>query len=179
MQKCDSWGSDLRHQAVSLLGIKVLLTSQGEMTLWGKMIWMGPHWMGKGVALEHGWDRWDILHTFGTFYTLVKFFDWLVGLLMFSFVIFWGVVFCLFTCLFICFLRERVSSLALAAPRSSSVDQAGLKLTRHPPASASASQVLGLKVCTTTAWLSRFFSNVGGHWLTVRATWDLRTHGNC
>ena len=41
------------HQAVSLLGIKVLLTCLGEMRLWGKMIWMSPQWMGKGMALEH------------------------------------------------------------------------------------------------------------------------------
>jgi hypothetical protein len=35
-----------------------------------------------------------------------------------------------------------------------SVDQAGLEL-RNPPASAS--QVLGLKACTTTAWLTYNF----------------------
>jgi hypothetical protein len=38
---------------------------------------------------------------------------------------------------------------ALACPGTHSVDQAGLEL-RNPPASAS--QVLGLKVCATTAW---------------------------
>jgi hypothetical protein len=36
----------------------------------------------------------------------------------------------------------------------SSVDQAGLEL-RNPPASTSASQVLGLKVCATTAGCER------------------------
>ena len=39
-------------------------------------------------------------------------------------------------------------------PGTNSVDQAALQL-RNPPASAS--QVLGLKVCTTTAWLWEVF----------------------
>ena len=38
-----------------------------------------------------------------------------------------------------------------AGPGTCSVDQAGLKTHRYMPASAS--QVLELKVCTTTAWL--------------------------
>jgi hypothetical protein len=50
---------------------------------------------------------------------------------------------------FICFLFfETVSLCSPGCPRTHSVDQAGLKL-RNPPASAS--QVLGLKACVTTA----------------------------
>jgi hypothetical protein len=54
---------------------------------------------------------------------------------------------------FFCFLvfRDRVSLCSPGCPGTHSVDQAGLEL-RNPPASAS--QVLGLKVCTTTARLS-------------------------
>jgi hypothetical protein len=48
---------------------------------------------------------------------------------------------------------RQVSSCSLGYPRSSSVDQAGLK-SRDPPGSAS--HVLGLKVCTTTAQLEQF-----------------------
>ena len=44
--------------------------------------------------------------------------------------------------------RDRVSLYSLGCPGTHSVDQAGLEL-RNPPASAS--QVLGLKVCATTA----------------------------
>jgi hypothetical protein len=43
-----------------------------------------------------------------------------------------------------------VSRCSPGCPGTHSVDQAGLKLRNSP---ASASQVLGLKVCTTTAWL--------------------------
>ena len=39
-----------------------------------------------------------------------------------------------------------------SCPGTYSVDQIGLKL-RNLPASASASHVLGLKACATTAWL--------------------------
>jgi hypothetical protein len=50
-------------------------------------------------------------------------------------------------------------------PGTHFVDQAGLEL-RNPPASAS--QVLGLKTCTTTAWLrySGFtgFQSIKGSW---------------
>jgi hypothetical protein len=54
--------------------------------------------------------------------------------------------------LFIYFLvfQDRVSLCSLGCPGTHSVDQAGLEL-RNPPASAS--QVLGLKACDTTAWL--------------------------
>lgn len=57
--------------------------------------------------------------------------------------------------LFFTFFFLRVSLCSSGHPRTHSVDQAGLGL-RIPPASAS-SQVLGLKECTTAAWLF-FFS---------------------
>jgi hypothetical protein len=61
-------------------------------------------------------------------------------------------LFCLFVCLFVCFLflffQDRVSLCSPGCPRTHFVDQAGLEL-RNPPASAS--QVLGLKACDTTA----------------------------
>jgi hypothetical protein len=47
---------------------------------------------------------------------------------------------------FVLFFRDRVSLYSPDCPGTHSVDQAGL---RNPPASAS--QVLGLKVCSTTA----------------------------
>jgi hypothetical protein len=51
--------------------------------------------------------------------------------------------------------QDIVSLCSLGCPGTHTVDQAGLEL-RNPPASAS--QVLGLKVCTTTAWpVHRFF----------------------
>jgi hypothetical protein len=50
---------------------------------------------------------------------------------------------------FVCF-RDRVSLCSPGCPGTHSGDQAGLEL-RNPPASAS--QVLGLKACTTTAQL--------------------------
>jgi hypothetical protein len=48
------------------------------------------------------------------------------------------------------FFQNRVSLCSPGCPGTHSVDQASLKL-RNPPASAS--QVLGLKACATTAWL--------------------------
>jgi hypothetical protein len=56
--------------------------------------------------------------------------------------------FVLFVCLFVCLFvfRDRVSLHSPGCPGTHSVDQAGLKL-RNPPASAS--RVLGLKVCAT------------------------------
>jgi hypothetical protein len=51
--------------------------------------------------------------------------------------------------LFVCFW-DRVSLYSPGCPGTHFVDQAGLEL-RNPPASAS--RVLGLKVCATTAWL--------------------------
>jgi hypothetical protein len=54
-------------------------------------------------------------------------------------------LFCLFVCLFV--FQERVSLYSPGCPGTHFVDQAGLKF-RNPPASAS--RVLGLKVCATT-----------------------------
>jgi hypothetical protein len=61
--------------------------------------------------------------------------------------------------LFVCFLlfvfdfflvfQDRVFLYSSGCPGTHSLDQAGLEL-RNPPASAS--QVLGLKACATTAW---------------------------
>jgi hypothetical protein len=61
-----------------------------------------------------------------------------------------------FVCLFVCFcfFQDRVSLCSLGCPGTHFVDQAGLKL-RNPPASAS--QMLGLKACATTARLSLTF----------------------
>jgi hypothetical protein len=53
-----------------------------------------------------------------------------------------------FVCLFACFLCSP------GCPGTHSVDQAGLEL-KDPPASAS--QVLGLKACATTARLNSYF----------------------
>jgi hypothetical protein len=55
----------------------------------------------------------------------------------------------LFVGLFVCF-GDRVSLYSPGCPGTHFVNQAGLEL-RNPPASAS--QVLGLTACTTTAWL--------------------------
>jgi hypothetical protein len=61
-----------------------------------------------------------------------------------------GFFFVLFWFGFLLF-RDRVSLYSPDCPGTHFVDQAGLEL-RNPPASAS--QVLGLKACTTTAWLT-------------------------
>jgi hypothetical protein len=63
-----------------------------------------------------------------------------------------GFFVCLFVCFLFCFVlffvfRDRVSLCSPDCPGTHFVDQAGLEL-RNPPASAS--QVLGLKVCATT-----------------------------
>jgi hypothetical protein len=63
-------------------------------------------------------------------------------------------VFCLFVlgfCFFVLVFRDRVSLYSPGCPGTHFVEQAGLKL-RNPPVSAS--QVLGLKVCDTTARLN-------------------------
>jgi hypothetical protein len=70
-------------------------------------------------------------------FLFVCLFGWLVGFVLFCFVLGGGV-------------RDRVSLCSPDCPGTHSVDQAGLKL-RNP--SASASQVLGLKACATTALL--------------------------
>ena len=68
--------------------------------------------------------------------------------------LFFGVFVVVFLVLFVClFFRDRVSLCSPGCPGTHSVDQADLEL-RNPPASAS--QVLGLKVCTTTTWLFVF-----------------------
>jgi hypothetical protein len=56
--------------------------------------------------------------------------------------------------LMLLFFQDRVS--LCSPPGTHSVDQAGFKLRNLP---ASASQVLGLKVCTTTAQLILFFKD--------------------
>jgi hypothetical protein len=67
---------------------------------------------------------------------------------------FFGFVFCFFV--LFCF-QDRVSLCSPGCPGTHFVDQAGLEL-RNPPASAS--QVVGLKACATTAWLGlRFYSS--------------------
>jgi hypothetical protein len=76
---------------------------------------------------------------------LLFFLFWFV-LVCFGFVLFCFVLFC---------FRDRVSLYSPGCPGTHSVDQAGLEL-RNPPASAS--QVLGLKACATTAWLFFFLS---------------------
>jgi hypothetical protein len=58
-----------------------------------------------------------------------------------------------------CF-RDRISLCSPGSPGTYSVDQAGLKL-RNPPASAS--QVLGLKMCTTTARLYYIYITICIH----------------
>jgi hypothetical protein len=67
-------------------------------------------------------------------------------------------LFCLFVC-FVCFsvFGDRVSLYSLGCPGTHFVDQAVLEL-RNPPASAS--RVLGLKACATTAWLRVFINSV-------------------
>jgi hypothetical protein len=59
----------------------------------------------------------------------------------------------LFVCLFLVF-RDRVSLCSPGCPGTHFVDQAGPEI-RNPPASAS--QVLGLKVCATTVRFSTTF----------------------
>jgi hypothetical protein len=62
------------------------------------------------------------------------------------------VLFCFVFCFL--FFPDRVSLYSLGCPGTHFVDQAGLEL-RNPPVSAS--QVLGLKVCATTAWPPFYF----------------------
>jgi hypothetical protein len=67
---------------------------------------------------------------------------------------FLGFCFVLFCFVLFCFVRDRVSLCIPGCPGTHSVDQAGLEL-RNPPASAS--WVLGLKACATTARLALMF----------------------
>jgi polyferredoxin len=55
-----------------------------------------------------------------------------------------------FIYLFILVFQDSVSLCSSGCPGTHFVDQAGLEL-RNPPTSASASRVLGLKACATTA----------------------------
>jgi hypothetical protein len=72
-----------------------------------------------------------------------------------QFIVWWGFV-CLFVfvlfvfvfCFCFLFYQDRVSLCSPGCPGTHSVDQAGLELRNLP---ASASQVLGLKACATTA----------------------------
>jgi hypothetical protein len=70
-------------------------------------------------------------------------------LLNFCFVLFCFALFCFV-------FRDRVSLYSLGCPGTHFVDRAGLEL-RNPPASAS--QVLGLKACATTARLEFLIMN--------------------
>jgi hypothetical protein len=63
-------------------------------------------------------------------------------------------LFSLFVCLFVCLFLDRVSLCSPGCPGTDSVDHADLEL-RNPPASAS--QVLGLKVCATTPGLFNLY----------------------
>jgi hypothetical protein len=67
-----------------------------------------------------------------------------------------------FVCFFLFFVfclvfRDKVSLYSPGCPGTHAVDQAGLEL-RNPPASAS--QVLELKACATTARLRRIFKKL-------------------
>jgi hypothetical protein len=77
-----------------------------------------------------------------------------------------------FVCLFLSFLvfRDRVSLYSPGCAGTHSVDQAGLEL-RNPPASAS--RVLGLKVCATTTWLNNSLKCLKWLTLTAELTWLL------
>jgi hypothetical protein len=59
------------------------------------------------------------------------------------------------------FLRDRVSLCRSGCPGTHSVDQAGLEL-RNPPVSAS--QVLGIKACATTALLKATLIRTTFNW---------------
>jgi hypothetical protein len=54
----------------------------------------------------------------------------------------------MYICIYTFFSRDRVSLCSPGSPGTHFVDQAGLELSNLP---ASASQVLGLRACTTTA----------------------------
>jgi hypothetical protein len=60
----------------------------------------------------------------------------------------------LFIYLFILFFRDRISLCSPGCPGAHSVEQTGLELRNRP---ASASRVLGLKACATTAQLQTLF----------------------
>jgi hypothetical protein len=62
-----------------------------------------------------------------------------------------------FVCLFFVFFRDRVPLCSPGCPGTHLVDQAGLELRNS---SVSASQVLGLKACATTAQWQVHFLNI-------------------
>jgi hypothetical protein len=76
-------------------------------------------------------------------FSILDIFFNVLKLFFFCFV-FWVFV---FVCLFVLVARDRVSLYSPGCPGTHFVDQAGLELRNLP---ASASRVLGLKVCTTT-----------------------------
>jgi hypothetical protein len=78
------------------------------------------------------------------------FLNTLVNLLILWWDAYFYFTFYFFVCLFVFVFRDRVSLYSPGCPETHSVNQAGLKLRNQ---SASASQVLGLKVCATIAWL--------------------------
>jgi hypothetical protein len=82
---------------------------------------------------------------FGLFWFKFCFVLFCFALLCFALLCFALLCFALFC--FVLFFRDRVSLYSPGCPGTQSVAQAGLEL-RNP--SASASQVLGLKACTTT-----------------------------
>ena len=95
-----------------------------------------PACLGWRRLHMHTWLRWCVV-------------DWGFGLVWFGCCCcFYFVLFCFFN------FRDRVSLYRPSYPRNHFEDQAGLELRNLP---ASASQVLGLKVCTTTAWLVDWF----------------------
>jgi hypothetical protein len=67
-------------------------------------------------------------------------------------------LFCFVLFCFVLFFQDRVSLYSPGCPGTYFVDQAGLKLRNLP---ASASQVMGLKACTTTAQLGQEILKVG------------------
>jgi hypothetical protein len=70
-------------------------------------------------------------------------------MLQISFFLVFVVVVVLFFCFVFSVFRDRVSLYSPGCPGTHFVDQAGLELRNLP---ASASRVLGLKACATTAW---------------------------
>jgi hypothetical protein len=72
----------------------------------------------------------------------------------------WNLWFCFVLFCFVLFFDTGFYRYSPGYPGTHFVDQVGLKL-RNPPASAS--QVLGLKACATTAWLKFVILIVGFH----------------
>jgi hypothetical protein len=79
----------------------------------------------------------------------------------------------LFVCLFVCFVFQyRVSLCSPGCPGTHFVDQAGLELRNLP---ASASWVLGLKVCATTPSFPSFFRK-WKKWMSVNLATKVKVH---